>query len=159
MMFFWVKSPCGLVDRNRRFEEACCLHLQGWSELNLWWWKPWLLPTSPHGEFTQNNIIRIITAVITLCFTYIYHCSFFWATVFYITYETIWYLLDFVVGEVNSKTDFDATIFHFQGLNLMKSRNSTVFIPCSVLKFKHPVIIFTFCMKFIEDRCRRLIWT
>jgi hypothetical protein len=27
--FFWVESPCGLVGRNRRFGDACCLHLQG----------------------------------------------------------------------------------------------------------------------------------
>jgi hypothetical protein len=31
LMFFWVKSPCGLVGRSQRFREACCLHLQGCS--------------------------------------------------------------------------------------------------------------------------------
>jgi hypothetical protein len=32
MTFFWVKSPWGLFGRSRRFGEACCLHLQGWSD-------------------------------------------------------------------------------------------------------------------------------
>jgi hypothetical protein len=27
-MFFWVKSPCRLVGRGRRYREPCCLHLQ-----------------------------------------------------------------------------------------------------------------------------------
>jgi hypothetical protein len=30
MMFFWVKAPCGLVSRNQRFGEACCLNSQPW---------------------------------------------------------------------------------------------------------------------------------
>jgi hypothetical protein len=30
--FFWVKSPCRLVGRCRRFGQACCLHLEGWSD-------------------------------------------------------------------------------------------------------------------------------
>jgi hypothetical protein len=29
MMFFWVKSPLGLVGRNQHFGKACCLHPQG----------------------------------------------------------------------------------------------------------------------------------
>jgi hypothetical protein len=32
MTFFWVESSCGLVGISRRFGEAFCLHLQGWSE-------------------------------------------------------------------------------------------------------------------------------
>jgi hypothetical protein len=32
MMFFWIKGPCRLVGRNRRFGRACCLHRQGWSD-------------------------------------------------------------------------------------------------------------------------------
>jgi hypothetical protein len=28
LMLFWVKVPCGLVGRSRRFGEAYCLHLQ-----------------------------------------------------------------------------------------------------------------------------------
>jgi hypothetical protein len=31
-MFFWIKSPCGLVGRSQRFREARCLHLQGLSD-------------------------------------------------------------------------------------------------------------------------------
>jgi hypothetical protein len=31
IMFFWVKTPFGLVGRSQHFEEVCCLHLQGWS--------------------------------------------------------------------------------------------------------------------------------
>jgi hypothetical protein len=54
IIFFWVKSPCGLVGRNQHFEEVCCLHLQG---------QRWLLPTNPYGDLTEKNIIRIFTAV------------------------------------------------------------------------------------------------
>jgi hypothetical protein len=31
MMFFWVKSPCGLVGRSQCFREVCCLHFQGFT--------------------------------------------------------------------------------------------------------------------------------
>jgi hypothetical protein len=67
MMFFWVKSPCGLVDRCQGFGEACCFHLL--QPEGTWRWryhaslKLWLLPTSPHGNLTQKNIIRIVTAM------------------------------------------------------------------------------------------------
>jgi hypothetical protein len=35
MMFFSVKSPCGLVGRSQRFGELCCLHGQPWIALFL----------------------------------------------------------------------------------------------------------------------------
>jgi hypothetical protein len=59
----WVKSPCRLVGRNQRFGQTCCLHLQPPSP------KRWLLQTHLHGDFTQNNIIRIayLTANFRLC--------------------------------------------------------------------------------------------
>jgi hypothetical protein len=31
MLFFWVVTPCRLVDRYQRFGETYCLHLQGGS--------------------------------------------------------------------------------------------------------------------------------
>jgi hypothetical protein len=49
MMFFWVKSACGLVGRSQRFGEARCVHLQGW------YWRRWLLVTSPHGDLTRKK--------------------------------------------------------------------------------------------------------
>jgi hypothetical protein len=36
IMLFWVNSPCDLVGRSQRFGEACCLHLQGWSDESEW---------------------------------------------------------------------------------------------------------------------------
>jgi hypothetical protein len=32
IMFFWVKLPCWFVGRSQHIREACCLHLQGWSD-------------------------------------------------------------------------------------------------------------------------------
>jgi hypothetical protein len=29
MAVFWVVAPCSLVEVNRRFRDACCLHHQG----------------------------------------------------------------------------------------------------------------------------------
>jgi hypothetical protein len=56
LMIFWVKSPCGLVGRIHSFGEACCLHLQGWSDHII-------LPTSPLRDLTWKNIIRISTVL------------------------------------------------------------------------------------------------
>jgi hypothetical protein len=66
MMFFWVKSPCGLVGR-RRFEQPALsivrahFSLEDGDDMLLW-----LLPTNPHSELTQKNIIRILVHV---CFS------------------------------------------------------------------------------------------
>jgi hypothetical protein len=57
IMFFWVKSPCGLVEKSRRFEEA------DWSYFSPFRWrqhvspKRWLLLTTPHCDLTQRNIV------------------------------------------------------------------------------------------------------
>jgi hypothetical protein len=32
IMFFWVKSTCGLVGRSQRFEDTFCLHLKSQSD-------------------------------------------------------------------------------------------------------------------------------
>jgi hypothetical protein len=44
-MLFWVKSPCGLVGRSRRFGEARCLHHQDQTSISL------------HGATNQKTAI------------------------------------------------------------------------------------------------------
>jgi hypothetical protein len=62
-IFFWVKSPCGLVGISQCFGEACCLHLQGGLHLQPCTWrqlaspKRCLLSIHLHGDLTQKNII------------------------------------------------------------------------------------------------------
>jgi hypothetical protein len=64
-VFFWVKSPCGLVGRSQRLGDACRLHLQGWSDEFTWsllFRPPQLLPRSsrlahfPHISLLQSHI-------------------------------------------------------------------------------------------------------
>jgi hypothetical protein len=48
IMFFWVKSPCGLVGASQCCWEACCLHFQPWRCKQHASPKLCIPPTSPH---------------------------------------------------------------------------------------------------------------
>jgi hypothetical protein len=56
----------GWYHRSQSFGESCCLQLQSWSCASP---KFWLVPTDPHGDLTQNNIIRMVTAMKILSLT------------------------------------------------------------------------------------------
>jgi hypothetical protein len=61
MMMFWVKAPCGLVDRKKSFGEMCCSHLQPWRWRQHASPKRLLLPTNFHG------IWRLLAGRLSVC--------------------------------------------------------------------------------------------
>jgi hypothetical protein len=69
ILFFWIVTPCGLVDRYQRFGETYCLHIWGWRRWQYVYPKCWYVPTSLHGVTTQMNIIDIFTGVKTSIFS------------------------------------------------------------------------------------------
>jgi hypothetical protein len=69
--FFWIKSPCGLDGRNRRFGEAAVSIFRAEvmppsSALKMEtprFSETLACPTNPHGDLTQKNIIRHVLDV------------------------------------------------------------------------------------------------
>jgi hypothetical protein len=78
MTVLWNIAPCGLVEIDRRFRGAYCLH-QGevWSP---WWWrqcaslKRRYTSTRLHGAVSQKGVVFIATALSTWSLTNLMSC-------------------------------------------------------------------------------------
>jgi hypothetical protein len=66
MMFFWVKSPRGLIGRNQRFGEACFLHLQGRSDFTSK--STWRLnPKEHHQKRSKGYLFQDLFIWVNIC--------------------------------------------------------------------------------------------
>lgn len=88
LMIFWLKLPCGLIGRLISSQ-----HSGKHASL-----KCWLLPTSPYGELTRKNIIRMITFMKVLNLTSLLLSVSLWALSLAARVVTYWNL--YFAGQV-----------------------------------------------------------